>query len=413
MPFITHHKESMAMLDFKKQVPKSEIQNRIAQLQKILMHRQIDGALILQNTDLYYFSGTIQLSHLYIPQQGDPLLMVRKHLRRAEAESAIENIIPLKSTKDVLRLIKQYGHDRPCCIGMELDVMPANLYFLYQKLFDQIIIKDISDDIRLLRSIKSAYEIDIIQHATQLSDKVAACVPDFLHEGMTELELAGLVEAEARRLGHQGILRMRMWGGEMFYGHLMAGSSAAVPSYMASPTGGIGPNPAVAQGASMVKIGRHQPVILDYAFAWRGYISDNARIFALGDLPEELMHAHHAMLEIQDAVKKAAKPGAVSGELYELAWELARALNYQDVFMGCDDQRVRFVGHGVGLEIDEYPFLAQGQSLSLKEGMVFALEPKAIIAGKGVVGIENTHVVTSEGLKQLSAFDEQIQIIES
>ena len=79
--------------------------------------------------------------------------------------------------------------------------------------------------------------------------------------------------------------------------------------------------------------------------------------------------------------------------------------------MGCDDQRVRFVGHGVGLEIDEYPFIAQGQSLLLKEGMVIALEPKAIIPGKGVVGIENTHVVTQDGLRQLTTLEEQICIV--
>jgi Xaa-Pro aminopeptidase len=296
-------------------------------------------------------------------------------------------------------------------MGMELDVLPTNLFLNFQKLFDQIKIKDISNDIRNLRSVKSAYEIDIIEKATQLSEKVAARVPDFLREGMTEMELAGLVEAEARKFGHPGIVRMRMWGGEVFFGHLLAGPSAAVPSYLESPTGGLGPNPAVAQGASMTKIGRHQPILLDYAFVLNGYISDNARIFAIGDLPEDLIKTHQAMLSIQETVKNAARPGVSSGELYDLAWEQAHALNCQDVFMGCDNQRVRFVGHGVGLEIDEYPFIAQGQSLPLKEGMVIALEPKAIIPGKGVVGIENTHVVTQDGLRQLTTLEEQICIV--
>jgi Xaa-Pro aminopeptidase len=161
----------------------------------------------------------------------------------------------------------------------------------------------------------------------------------------------------------------------------------------------------------MTKIGRSQPVMLDYAFVLNGYISDNARIFSIGDLPEDLIKTHQAMLSIQTAVKDAARPGVLSGELYDLAWEQAHALNCQDVFMGCDDPRVRFVGHGVGLEIDEYPFLAQGQSLPLKEGMIIALEPKAIIPGKGVVGIENTHVVTQDGLRQLTTLEEQICIV--
>ena len=399
------------MINSKNRIPESETQNRIVQLQKQLAHQEIDGALIIQNTDLYYFSGTIQQAYLYVPQHGDPLLMVRNNLHEAQLESSVENISPLKSPKEVPDLIKAHGHDLPRVIGMELDVLPANIFFHFQKIFDQIKIEDISNDIRLLRSVKSVYEIDIIEQATRLSERLTASVPELLREGMTELELAGLVEAEARRLGHQGIVRMRKWGGEIFYGHLLSGASAAVPSYLESPTGGQGPNPAVAQGASMAKIGRHQPIIVDYAFVYNGYISDNARIFAIGDLPEDLINAHQAMLSIQETVKKAARPGVSSGALYDLALEKARALNCQDIFMGCDDQRVRFVGHGVGLEIDEYPFLAQGQSLPLKKGMVIALEPKAIIPGKGVVGVENTHVVTQDGLRQLSTLDDQIYIV--
>jgi Xaa-Pro aminopeptidase len=399
------------MPDIEASVPVSEIENRIAQFQERLVKNQIDGALILQNTDLYYFSGTIQQAHLYIPQQGDPLLMVRKHLSRARAESSIEQIVPIKSPKQLLDLIKQHGHDLPRTLGLELDVLPVNLYFKYQKLFDGHKITDISYEIRMLRSVKSPYEIGITEQAARLSDEVAASVPDFLREEMTELELAGLVEAKARKLGHQGIVRMRMWGGEMFYGHLLAGPSAAVPSYLASPTGGVGANPAVAQGAGMTKICRHQPILVDYVFALNGYISDHTRIFAMGDLPAEMLKTHESMLAIQEAVKKAARPGVSSGELYELAWEQARALNCQDVFMGFDEQRIRFVGHGIGLELDEYPFLAKGQSLPLAEGMIIALEPKAIIPGKGVVGIENTHVVTSDGLKQLTRLEEQIHIV--
>jgi Xaa-Pro aminopeptidase len=406
-----NQKDSIDMLAINESVPISEIKNRIARFQKQLMENQVDGALILQNTDLYYFSGTIQQGHLYIPQQGNPLLMVRKHLARAETESPIEDIVPLRSPKQVLNLIRAHGHDLPRSIGLELDVLPANLFFRYQQLFSDLIVKDISHAVRMVRSVKSAYEINIIRQAARLSDKVAESVSEFLREGMTELELAGLVEARARKLGHQGIVRMRMWGGEMFYGHLLAGPSAAVPSYLASPTGGIGANPAVAQGAGMTKIERHQPILVDYVFALNGYISDHTRIFAIGDLPQDLIRTHQSMLTIQETVKMAARPGVPSGELYDLAWKQARALNCQDVFMGSDDQRIRFVGHGVGLEIDEYPFLAQGQTLPLEEGMIIALEPKAIMPGRGVVGIENTHVVTQDGLKQLTRLDEQIHIL--
>ena len=229
---------------------------------------------------------------------------------------------------------------------------------------------------------------------------------------MTELELAGKVEAEARRLGHQGVVRMRLWGGEMFYGHLMAGPTGAVPSYLASPTGGVGPSPAMAQGPGFNAIRRHEPVLVDYVFAYNGYLSDHTRIFSLGSLPQELVDAHNAMLEVQELVKKIATPGIASGAIYERALAKSTELGYADNFMGiAGKERIRFVGHGIGLEIDEFPFLAAGQDLQLREGMTIALEPKLIFPGQGVVGIENTHVVTQDGLEQLGRYPEEIIVI--
>jgi Xaa-Pro aminopeptidase len=250
-----------------------------------------------------------------------------------------------------------------------------------------------------------------MRQAAALADEVAGTARNLIREGMTEIELAGRVEAEARRRGHQGIARMRMWGGEMFYGHLMAGPSATEPSYLASPTGGRGANAAVAQGAGFGKVQRHQPILLDYVFAWQGYMADHTRIFALGDLPEDLMTAHQAMLTLQETLKQQARPGIKAETLYDFAIQWTTDKGYADWFMGADPQRIRFIGHGIGLELDEYPFLAKGQEMRLEKGMTIALEPKLIIPGKGVVGIENTHIVGDDGLEQITRYDEAIQII--
>ena len=247
-----------------------------------------------------------------------------------------------------------------------------------------------------------------MRRAAEFSDQVAGWVPNVLHEGMTELELAGKIEAEYRRLGHQGTLRMRLWGSEMFYGHLMSGASGAVPSFLASPTGGVGAGPAVAQGAGFKTINRHEPVLVDYVFSHNGYLSDHTRIFSIGSLPAELKDAHAAMLEVQQTIKKLAKPGVKTGDIYRQAVDKTKELGYADHFMGIGEDRVRFVGHGIGLEVDEFPFLAAGQQLELQAGMTIALEPKLIFPGKGVVGIENTHVVTEDGLEQLPQFPEEV-----
>jgi Xaa-Pro aminopeptidase len=240
---------------------------------------------------------------------------------------------------------------------------------------------------------------------------VAEQVPGLLREGMTELELAGLVEAEARKRGHQGVVRMRLWGGEMFYGHLMAGPSAAVPSFLSSPTGGAGPSPAVAQGPGFRPIQQHEPVLVDYVFALNGYYSDHARIFSIGELPDDLMAAHAAMIELQDVIKTEAKPGVACGHIYDLALEWTRNRGYDEYFMGVGKERIRFVGHGVGVELDEYPFLAAGQTLELQAGMTLALEPKLIFPEKGVVGVENTHLVTDDGLAPFGRFPDEVVIV--
>ncbi|MCB2147402.1 MAG: Xaa-Pro peptidase family protein [Deltaproteobacteria bacterium] len=388
--------------------PKTEIDDRIEKLQRHLLQEGIDGALILQNTDLFYFSGTIQQSHLYIPAQGPPLLMVRKSLQRATAESPLSTILPLNSPKQLIALLRENGLKPPSVMGMELDVLPTNLYFSYKRLFPKVDIRDISIPIRLVRAVKSAYELNLIRQAAAFSDQVAETLPNLLRTGITEIELAGMVEAQARRLGHQGIVRMRLWGAEMFYGHLMAGPAAAVPSFLASPTGGASVSAAVAQGPSFRKIRRHEPILFDYVFAWKGYISDHTRIYSIGRPPQKLVEAHAHMLDLQERIKAMATPGAVAGDLYTAAIKIAARKGVGEHFMGAGVDRIRFIGHGVGLELDEFPFLADGQKTELKEGMVIALEPKLIFPGKGVVGIENTHVVTPTGLEQLTHAEQRI-----
>ncbi|MFH1984084.1 MAG: Xaa-Pro peptidase family protein [Pseudomonadota bacterium] len=391
--------------------PRKELMDRIARFQQRLAAADVDGALILQKTDLFYLAGTVQQAQLYVPAAGTPVLMVKKSHARARAESALERVLPIASPKDIPVCLKDAGLPLPARLGLECDVLPANYYHLYRSIFDDVAVADISPEIRSIRAIKSQFELEIMTDAARLADAVAAAVPALLREGISELELAGLVEARARALGHQGFLRMRLWGNELFYGHLMAGPSAAQPSYLASPTGGAGASPAVAQGAGFRRIQPHEPILVDYVFAFNGYLADHTRIFAIGDLPDDLARGHEAMCRIQERLARECLPGVTGGEIYSMAVQMAADAGYGDHFMGNGNDRVAFVGHGIGLELDEYPFIAQGQSMPLAEDMVIALEPKLIIPGTGVVGIENTHLVTTTGLRRLTWHPDEIQVV--
>ncbi len=391
--------------------PVYEIEHRIASLQDAMQRRSVDGVLILQKTDLFYFAATSQQGYLYVPVEGKPLLMIFKDFDRAKIESPLQDIVSLVSVKKIPQFFAEFNYVLPRILGMELDVLPVNLYFLYSKIFEQSKIVDISTEIRLIRAVKSEFEIEKLRRAANLSDKVAAKVPELLIPGKTEVEVAGELEGYARSLGHQGIVRMRIWGGELFYGHLMSGAAAAVPSYLASPTGGEGVSDFVGQGAGFKKIAQNEPILVDYVFALDGYISDHARIFSIGALSPDLLDAHQAMLEVQNETMKQAKPGAVTGDLYEMMVSMTAERGYGDYFMGVGEKKIRFTGHGVGLELDEYPFIAKGQKLELQAGMIIALEPKVIFPGKGVVGIENTHLVTEKGLEPLTKISDEINIL--
>jgi len=391
--------------------PVYEIEHRIASLQDAMQRRSVDGVLILQKTDLFYFAATSQQGYLYVPVEGKPLLMIFKDFDRAKIESPLQDIVSLVSVKKIPQFFAEFNYVLPRILGMELDVLPVNLYFLYSKIFEQSKIVDISTEIRLIRAVKSEFEIEKLRRAANLSDKVAAKVPELLIPGKTEVEVAGELEGYARSLGHQGIVRMRIWGGELFYGHLMSGAAAAVPSYLASPTGGEGVSDFVGQGAGFKKIAQNEPILVDYVFALDGYISDHARIFSIGALSPDLLDAHQAMLEVQNETMKQAKPGAVTGDLYEMMVSMTAERGYGDYFMGVGEKKIRFTGHGVGLELDEYPFIAKGQKLELQAGMIIALEPKVIFPGKGVVGIENTHLVTEKGLEPLTKISDEITIL--
>ena len=391
--------------------PASELLARQAGLQRELAAGGFDGALIVEKTDLFYYAGTSQQGYLYQPVEGEPLLMIFKDFDRARSESALAHVIAVSGTRELAGQIAEHC-SLPDRLAMELDVLPVNLFRQYERIFPGAEIADISLAIRLQRSVKSAYEVEKIRAAAEGSDRVAAKAAELIREGKTEVALAGELEAYARSLGHQGLVRMRMFGSELYWGHLLSGAAAARPSYLASPTGGEGVSGAIGQGAGWKKIGRNEPILLDYVFALDGYLSDHARIFSLGPVPDELLAAHDAMLEIQEAMKTRFVPGAISGDLYEMMLELAAAKGFAANFMGATDKRIRFTGHGVGLELDEFPFIAKGQKLPIAKGMVIALEPKVIFPGKGVVGIENSLVVTENGLESLGKYPDVITILD-
>ncbi|MFZ5652063.1 MAG: M24 family metallopeptidase [Bacillota bacterium] len=386
--------------------PIKELSRRTERLQVLMKREGLEGAIIIQNADLFYFAGTVQRAHLYIPSEGKPVLMVKKNFHRAREESSLENVVPLENVKDMPGVLGAYGFKGIGSLGFEMDVLPAALYLKYQKIFPSSKIMDVSHLIRWVRMVKSQYELAIMQDAAKLNHTMFSRVKSFLYEGITEVELAGKLEAVYRGAGHQGYVRMRGFNQEIVYGHLMSGYNMGVPSFLDSPTGGSGLNPSFPQGAGLKKIGRNEPLMVDYVGVLDGYMVDQARIFCLGRLPDSFLKAYAAAISIQEELKRKAIPGASCEDLYSLAVDMASDYGLKDHFMGYPDP-APFVGHGLGIELDELPVLARGFKTPLERGMVLALEPKFVFPD-GAVGIENTFVVGEKGLENLTVFDEGI-----
>ncbi|HBT82383.1 MAG: peptidase M24 [Desulfuromonadales bacterium GWD2_61_12] len=392
--------------------PASELKNRIAKLQSLMQRDGLDAVLMLQNADLFYFTGSIQAGLLYIPASGEPLYLVRKEISRARMESGLKEILPFKSPKDVPALLAEFGYPQPQKIGMELDVVPVELYQRFAKVFEGCSIVGATHQIRTVRAVKSKYEIEIMKDAALQIDRVCQRAREVIREGMTDLELAAELEFCARKQGHQGISRMRGFNSELFYGHIFSGADSAVPAYLDAPLGGLGLNPSIGQGASYKKIGRNEPIIVDFAGAFDGYLADQTRVFCLGGLPDQLKKAYDDMLAIEMKLKEIARPGVAWGDIYDQCYQLACDLGYKEVFMGNPGAQVSFIGHGIGIEIDEYPFIARGfKDQVLEEFMVFAFEPKAVFAGLGAVGIENTFWLEKEGLKHITFTSEELVVL--
>jgi Xaa-Pro aminopeptidase len=390
-------------------LPGNEIRARIERFQQLLRAHEVDGALMIQKMDVYYLAGTDQDAHLWVPASEEPLLMVRKSLERASKDSPLKRIVPLNSLSQIPQYIRENGNGEPENLGLEMDILPVKMYQAYQKLFPQADMVDISSLIRQTRMIKSAYEISQVKAAARITHKMYEQVPQFIAESETEIDLAIKVEGFYRRRGHTGLTRFRTFDLGINYGHIISGASAAEPSASPGPTGGSGLGPFYSQGAGFNRLGRNKPIVIDYSSQVNGYISDSARVFSLGKLHDRFMHAHQVMLQVQDAVAREGKSGVPAKDLYEVALGIVEEAGLSDGFMGYP-QPVAFVGHGTGLEMDEWPVIGRGVDTILESGMVLSLEPKYIFPGEGVVGIENTFVITQQGMKKLNTFPDDIVI---
>lgn len=381
-------------------VPREELQQRIEGLQRLMVKERIDFAVVFQNVDKFYFTGTIQKGMLVIPVDGESLLFVEKSIERARMESPLD-IIPIKNDKEVQKIL----HDKGILdgvAGLELDVLPVTTFERLKKVLGLDRCADVSPSIRKLRTIKSPFEIDQMRKSGLMMSHVFQAARSVVREGAREIDIDATLVAEGRRLGHQGFLRMRGINQEMTAMAVQSGFTGAMVTYADVPIAGAGITPAIPQGSSFKRVERGIPVTIDYGGGYNGYITDETRTYVVGELQERFRAPYECAREIIENAMVHVRAGMDSTDVYARAYRSVEKAGLQDYFMGHADGQVSFIGHGLGLEINELPVITARYRTALEEGMVFAFEPKFVLPGLGAVGIEVDFVVREHGLERIT-----------
>ncbi len=383
------------------QVPLRELTARLARFRDRMDRSCPDWevAAISEKINLYYFTGTIQDGLLLVPRQGDAVFWVRKSYERAVAESEFPDIRQMASYRDAAAIIGPMK--KP--VYLELDFVSIAQYGRMQKHFCFTGPLGVDAQVAAVRSVKSPYELALMEQAGKIHRHVLEDIaPDLLVEGIDEVSLASDLYSVMVREGHQGIIRFGMFN-EMLLGQIGFGTSSIAPTCVDTPGGISGMSPAVPMaGCRERKLSKGDLVVIDIGCGVEGYQTDKTMTYMFGKaIPDAAIRVHEQCVAVQDEVTELLKPGAIPSEIYTSVMN-GLAPEFRKGFMGFGQNTVKFLGHGIGLWIDESPVIAKGFDEPLEEGMVFAVEPKKGIPNVGLVGIENTFIVTHQGGRSLT-----------
>ena len=382
-------------------VPLVELKDRMSRF-RIRMNNSCPGwelTAITGKIPLYYFTGTMQDGILLIPQGGEAVFWVRRSFERAQDESLFPDLRKMRSFRDVAAGMGQL----PSTVYLETTSTTLAQLERMQKYLPFTTVKPVDEHIAAVRAVKSGYELSLMEQAGRIHRHVLEdCVPDMLEVGIDEVTLGCDLYSCMVQEGHQGIIRFDMFN-EMLLGQIGFGTNSIYPTCVNSPGGIYGMHPSTPLiGSRDRKLATGDLVVIDIGCGYQGYQTDKTLTYMVGSsIPEDAIEQHYRCVDIQDHIATQLKPGAIPSEIYRsIMGDLTQ--EFQKNFMGYGNHKVNFLGHGIGLWIDEMPVIAEGFDEPLQEGMVFALEPKKGIPDVGLVGIENTFVITPQGGRSIT-----------
>lgn len=370
-----------------------EADRRLAKIRAAMHGLGMEYGLITGNSNKYYLTGRVFLGSILVTPSS-----ITYYVRRP-VELEGENVVYFRKPEEI-------SVDFPS-IALELDELSYNQVVRLTKVFHDDRPGNLSAALRIARAVKTAEEIGMIEGSGVLQDSVYRKIPGLYEQGMSDIELQIEIERASRLEGCLGQFRISGDSMELFMGNVLAGDNADSPSPYDFAMGGAGIDPSIPVGADGTLIKRGMSVMVDVNGNYTGYMTDMTRVFRAGKVSELAEKAHRTSIDIHRLLQSAAKPGTLASDLYNMALELVRERDLESYYMG-HRQHAGFIGHGVGIEINELPVIAPRSKDIVAKHNVIALEPKFVIPGTGAVGIENTYVVEDDGMRCVTHAPEEM-----
>ncbi len=400
-------------------LPADELHARHTRCRDLLEHAAPDasGMLVFSRVSIYYLTGTLGNGVFWLPKTGNPVLLVRHGLERCRLESPLEHIIPYRSYSELVPRLTDAGCPPGPVVAAEFSGLTWQFASMLQARMPNTHFVPCDTVLSDARSVKSPWELTKLRLAgARHHQSLYHDLPRLIRPGMTERDISHLAWQVFFRHGHAGIMRMNSFGEEIFLGHICAGENGNYPSHFNGPLGVKGEHPAAPyMGYAGAVWCKGMPLSVDIGFNLEGYNTDKTQVYWAGPastIPDTIRRAHDTCVAIQHHAATRLIPGAIPSEIYGEALAIAEQAGFSDGFMGLGNNKVPFLGHSIGLGVDEQPVIANRFDSPLAEHMVFAVEPKIGIPGVGMVGVENTFVVTASGADSLTGNEYDICCVE-
>ena len=376
-------------------VPADELSARLDRLRHAMAQRDPAWSMmILDNKiDLYYFTGTMQEGALVItPEQA--ILFVRRSYDGARQESLFDDIRPLGSFRGIAEAFPAipetvYVASRTMTL-QKLTMLNKYLPFT-PKSADAVLAE--------LRTVKSEYELDCMRASGRLHQQVIEQIaPALLRPGVSEARLCSEICTAMLERGAMGISRFNQPAAEDVLGVASFSENSLRAAALDSPSGTVGTCIAMKSiGSSERRLHEGDVVLLDIPCGMHGYHTDKSITFYFGELKRHpqgdlIRAAREQCVFLENEAAAMMQPGAVPAEIYEKLLACVEP-TFRTGFMNA----CKFLGHSIGLTMDETPVLAKGFTSPLTVGMTLAVEPKIALDGIGLVGCENTYEIMSQG----------------